>query len=348
MKQWLLFLPPLFFLAQLSAQTTISSDNTEKGVALEVTTLPSARLPITDSYAKAVIDTFLSPGLQLACGASPSIFSPTGSAGYVTGTNQFFDITKGQRIEFPANFTFNVTEVLAAFVVDSLADATDLLDDIKIVAKVYRDDGELDADDFLGDSDSIRLGDLGLSGSTFSFTYLPFSTPVNVVDASSIIVSIDLINVYRVSPGTAGHIGIVSTGSGCGSGTNAFESFIDTSGVERFFTIADNWGGLNIELYMGAVIDREPLTSTRTPQADYNTIVSPNPATDRVQLRFSALGGSTPRAKLLSADGRQVRQAELNPTATDLAWNLRDLPAGLYLYQLAGSAGVQTGKLIVK
>jgi hypothetical protein len=348
MKQFL----PLFFFAiclsfSASAQRTITPGTANKpaiGSANHTIVFPEIG-PLL-SGEKGIIDTFLAPAFDQNCALTPSIIG-TAEGGFVTGTNGYIDIAKLQRINFPESYDFDLTTISAALILDSIASTDNLLDDVMIVAKVYADTDNGSVGEFLGDSDSIRIGDLGLTDSTINFINFPFSTPVAFAATESIIVGIDFINVYLVDEG---NVGIISTESGCGDGTNAFDVFLDDDNNEVFTTIYDTWDMLNIEMYMNVVIDREPAVATRTPVANYSATAFPNPASEQLNISFNTTGNSQMAASLISADGRILREQTVAPGASlrSASFDVSALPAGVYLYQITGPSGVETGRVIIR
>ncbi len=346
MKQFLLlFCCCLTFC--ISAQRTILPGSSSKMLTTTDTNnhiyFPSISSLVSEE--KGIIDTVLAPVFEQNCAQNPAIFV-TDRGGFVTGTNGFFDIAKLQRIIFPESYSFDLTTVRAALILDSIASTDNLLDDVKIVAKAYTDNEDGTVGDFLGDSDSIRIGDLNLNDSTFAFIDFPFSTPLAFSSTESIIVGVDFINVYDVSEG---HIGIISTNSFCGNGTNAFDVFLDTLGNEVYVDFFTSWTMLNIEMYVSVVIDRE-VVATRNPVADYGTLASPNPAFEQLTVSFTSPNSDEMTASLISATGRVLHRQKVASGSgiRSVHWDVGELPTGLYLYQVSGPDGVETGRVIIR
>jgi len=346
MKQFLLLILCCLSLA-VSAQRALLPGSSERAEALSPELVTKfANIPPVVSRQKAIIDTFFAPVFENTCALSPGIIGTT-EGGFVTGSNGFGDLAKLQRINFPEPYNFELITVSAALFLDSVATFTNNLDDVMIVAKAYADNDDGTVGEFLGDSDSLRIGDLGLTNSTFSFIDFNFSTPVAFFDTESIIVGIDF---RQINSSPDGNLGIISTDEGCGDGTNAFDVFFNQEGNIVFPNFFDSWDGLNIEMYINVVIDREPAVATRNPLANYGASVAPNPARDQLTITFNAPGNERMTASLLTTNGRVVRKRAVAPgvgTRT-VNWNVDELPAGVYLYQISGPAGVETGRVIVR
>ncbi|MEM9528198.1 MAG: T9SS type A sorting domain-containing protein, partial [Bacteroidota bacterium] len=289
-----------------------------------------------------VPDTVFPATLDLDCASQATAFfsDTSGTLGYLFGSNQFGDVEKLQRITLSETQSFEVTDVFVAFAV-----ADEEVLDRKIVVNIYSDLNESGSIAPLGASDSIAVRDLSIGEGSAFFTQFPFSNPVQITDASSFLVSVDVADVYNAS---TGNIGIFHTEPDCGSGENALEIFPTDMGF-GFNTILANWN-LNAEMFVGAIIDVEgDPTSTRNLSADYQVQLSPNPTDDKVQLNFTSDAAKI-TTRLFSTSGQLLRE-QVVPTVAgsgQVDWDLSDLPSGLYLYRLEGPAGVQSGKVMVR
>jgi hypothetical protein len=302
----------------------------------------------SDWSKSAVLDTVFAPALSLECANAPTIFNSDNS-GYVTGTNGYGDLEKLQRIELPEATNFSVNSALVAFLIPDSTFTSRALDSQKVVVNVYTD---LNADgsfgDFVGASDTVLVIDLALDTTGFFFSDSPFSTPAALTDASSFILGINLTDLYRSE--VRGDLGIVSTNAGCGDGNNAFEFFFNNMGGLSFNTINANWGGLDIEMLVGATIDRDPFTSVRTPLTDFSATAFPNPADVQLSIQFQAPVAGNYVTNLLSPNGQIVRTQSTEALRGNAAVTLPvvDLPAGVYLFQVQGTTGVQTGRVVIR
>jgi len=346
MKQFLLFsLLTLCTLPSLFGQEIPREQRTaEAATSLSAPQYDEASTFRTVSWDKSVvIDTLLPPIFSELCADTISVLIvDTPQIGFINGTNSFFDLQKLQRITLSEATGFTINEAIVAFAV---ADST--VSDREVRVTVYEDlGGDNPLGNFLGISDFLLVDQLATGG---NFTTFRFSDPVRVNNASAVILGVELVDVYlddRDSLDYVGNVAVFSTSDGCGDGNNAFEIFPTDEG-NRYNSIQANYG-LDLEFAIGAIIDRDPFVATRTPLADYGTTVSPNPATDDFRLTFARAGNQALTASLLSTDGRVLRTQAVNTAARTVRWSVADLPAGLYLYQVAGAKGVETGRVMVR
>lgn len=295
------------------------------------------------SAAKAVVDTVYPDILSDTCARTALAFGITDVDGFVTGSNGYGDIAKIQRFSYFSDEPVAITAVGVAF-----AGFDEAIADTYLRAFAFND---LQADSsfgaFLGESDSLRVGDIKLPSNQIQFTYFTFSEPI-IVENDSFLIGIDFTETYDAEE--EGFVGIYHTRQGCGDGRNAFELFPTQTGGLGFATLFDNWGDLNIELFMSVVIDTDLNTATRPPVADYSASVSPNPAGSLATVRFLTNDSGTYSATLTDLTGRQLRYTPVPRTGhtATVEWPVGDLPAGLYLYHIDGPAGRQSGKLMVQ
>ena len=263
--------------------------------------------------------------------------------GFVTGTNENGDIAKIQRLIFPGEDRYEVTEVGVAFAV-----ADDTLADFVVSARIYND---LISDTIIGEllatSDSVRVGDILLPDSLIRFTTFTFPTPP-IVERDSFWVYIDLSNIGEAPPG--GNVGIFSTIDGCGDGNNVIER-ATASGI--YVPLNQRWqtsdtSFLNVEMFVYAIVDPDLTISTRNPIANYELTASPNPTSDRLTIQFSTQTAARYRASITDLQGRQLRATTFQQFGAQAQFDLSlaDLPAGLYLYHIDGPQGRQSGKVV--
>lgn len=310
--------------------------------------LPASSFALPDEFNKQLIaDTLLPTIFNSPCAVIDSLqlFGINQITGFVMGSNGYFDFEKIQRITLPEPTSLSISSV---FFFVGAVDSTIL--NQKIVANIYTDlntDGSFG--DFLGASDTLLIGDFSgnLSPGSIGFSQLNFSTPVALESATSFMVGIDVSDVYN-SP-SAGDIGFAHTDEGCGDGNNVIEIFPTDNGL-AFNTIFANWQGLNIELLVGVIVDRDPFTSVRTPNVDFSANAFPNPADDQLTIQFQAPAAGKYTTKLVAPNGQVVRTQTIdaNRGSTNTSLLVADLPAGIYLFQVQGASGVQTGRVVIR
>lgn len=342
MKQTLLFILAVMASGFAIAQIAPGSTSAREFQAPPLTQVAPAINKYSNS--RAVADTIFPSTLSQEC-ANAVLFS-TAEDGFVFGTNEFLDIEKIQRISLEEPVNLTVSEVLVGF---AFADAA--LANKRVSVNIYN---ELDADGNLtaavGSSDTLTIAQTAVYDSTQFFTTFTFSTPVQLTDASSFLIGVDLFEVYFDEDGaldTLGNIGIFSTPDGCGDGTNVLEVF-PVEGGFAFNNVFANWQGLNAEMFVGAIVDRDPFTSTRTVNADYAAVAYPNPVEQDLTVSFSAPASGTYQIRIVSASGAVVANSTVNAVRGEnrADINAAELPAGVYLFQVEGQAGVQTGRFV--
>lgn len=348
MKQLVLFSLLLCLGLNLGAQDVVRAAAPQPRQATKNLELTGA-VTIAPPASRAVADTIFPAILADECANSPTLFlsDTSGTMGYVTGSNQFADFEKLQRVTLEEAVDVTVSEVVVAFAVveDSIANRP-------IVVNIYTD---LNADGSFGTlagaSDTLLVADLQTSDSSLVFTRFPFSNPAVLEGVSSFLISVDVSGVY-FDPATGdfdpkGNVGIFSTDAGCGDGNNLYEIFPVDGGL-AFNSVFNNWGMLNIEMFVGAIIDRDPFTSTRTPNADFGATALPNPADDRLTITFTAPAAGDYRARILSSNGRVVSEQSVRAIGGEnrTEFSVADLPAGVYLYQVEGANGIQTARFV--
>ncbi|MBC6993479.1 T9SS type A sorting domain-containing protein [Neolewinella lacunae] len=76
----------------------------------------------------------------------------------------------------------------------------------------------------------------------------------------------------------------------------------------------------------------------------------PNPASERFNLQFEAPTAGDYLTRLVAPDGRVVREIKqtISGGSANVQWNIDGLASGVYLYQVSGNAGIQTGKVVIR
>ena len=286
----------------------------------------------------------LPPAGDLPCYEGEVTVQTIPDSGFVFGSNLFGDVIVGQRILNPGDGTLRVKAVEAAFEFPG-----ESADDVYLTALVLSDPG-LGGGEYrvLGESDSLRAGDLNISETDLLFSTFSFAEPV-VLDDESFFVAVDFSRAYATMPPP--FIGLLSTADDCGDGNNVI-IFTNNDQGEFVGTYADIYvENANREVYLEVIVDDSTTVGINTPRlADYRVEAFPNPTLNIFSLRFSAgQSNSQYTARLTDLSGRLLR--ETRPVATGgvqhrVDWSVADLPVGLYLYHIDGPEGRQSGKLV--
>lgn len=266
----------------------------------------------------------------------------TQDTGFVLGSNIYSDIAQLQRIVNTRSSSFEVNSVeVPVFLADSTAF------DIYLSAVIFSEVDENGVPgEFLGRSDSLRVGDFNrdTTGGLINFTEFVFSNPVPV-ENDSFLIGIDFSNAYSTT--SVEFIGLYGTPFGCGDGNNVVQASATNSGVV-FGTVAEYYGGANLEIPMYVAVENLTTSLGSPASADYRVQVSPNPTPDNLRLRFEAPTRGQYAVVLTDLTGRQLRSAVYPSTtqSVQVDWDISDLPTGLYLYHIDGPSGRQSGKVI--
>ena len=284
----------------------------------------------------------LPPAADLPCYEEGASTQTIPDSGFVFGSNLFGDVIVGQRIVNPSTGTYRVTAAAAGFEFPGEG-----ADDIFLTALIISDPGP-DGGEYtvLGESDSVRAGDLEVDEDDLLLTNFTFAQPV-VLSDQSFFVAIDFTRAYAIEPPP--YIGLLSTIENCGDGDNVI-IFTDDGQAESVATYREIYTD-DAELFFEVTVDDSLTTGILTPRlADYGIKSFPNPTLDAYTLRFTGQSAAAAySARLTDLSGRLLR--ETRPVVTGgvqhrVDWSLADLPAGLYLYHIDGPAGRQSGKLV--
>ncbi len=287
-------------------------------------------------------DVLLPPAADLPCFTAGSDPQRIPDTGFVFGSNLFGDVVVGQRIVNPNAGAFRITAVATAFEFPGEG-----ADDVYLTALVISDPGPDGGEyTFMGESDSIRAGDLRVSQTELLFTSFTFSEPILLNDAS-FFVAIDFSRAYATDPPP--YIGLLSTVPECGDGDNVI--IITDDGQSETVDTYKNIYADDAELFFEVTVDDSTTVGIGTPRlANYRVKAFPNPATKFYSLRFEApQSPSRYSAMLTDLAGRVLLKSEPRAGAGAqlvVDWSVADLAAGLYLYHIDGPEGRQSGKMI--
>ena len=307
-------------------------------------TLQQAKSVPVPSPAKAVTDTIFPAILSDTCfgnnGVAALIGNGTAFDGFVTGSNTYSDYVLLQRLTYKEAESYRVTDLITALFEINAED----IEDGYLAAIIYDDldaNGNLAAP--LAFSDTLNVDGIDFTALT-SFT---FSDPPTITD-TSFLIGIDFSGVYPAEADTTGFIGIAHTTQDCGDGTNALSIFPTPQGLQ-FDNIFETWDGLNVELFVGAVLDYTSSLDRGTAAADYRMSISPNPVASQLTVTFISPKLADYRGVLTDVNGREVRRQSISAAdgTNRFEWAVDHLPTGLYLFHLDGPDGRQSRKLMI-
>lgn len=258
--------------------------------------------------------------------------------GYLSGTNQFMDLVKAQRLEFTGSTEFYVIGAAAYF------DSVSVVGDSSVTAKVYgvMPDGSPGA--LLGTSVPVSASAIvPPSDTSVEFTLFGFPNQPLLTEAQ-FFVGIDFTHLYT-GMDTAG---LFSTMENCGDGSNTYELWSD--GVTWYsYTDTDGWN-LNVDLLIEAVVLFGDSVSTSADDfIKYRGLeiypATPNPANEYTVLNFGLDQDEEVKISIFDSQGKRLR--DLNAGRKNAGRNQEeiltyDLSPGTYFYRI----GTVNGSLI--
>ena len=268
------------------------------------------------------------------------IYEPGGGeTGYVAGTNSFLDKEKGVVLTYDQAEEFEVTEVVAYFFPPD--DAAILDRNLYAFVSEVNPDGS--PGDLIGESEPIAVADLNTEEGQVLPTLFSFSTPV-ALTSSTFFVSIDFTDIYSSD---SGDIGLWMTDDGCAANPNPSWELWDDDTWHNIED-ADSWG-LENEWLLGAVVSL--VASTRSPIADFEWNISPNPSSGLIQLNYELDEATELRMDVYSSLGQLSYSRELGLQVEGFGQSSIDLsalPKGLYHLKLTTPKGISTRNLLLE
>lgn len=273
------------------------------------------------SEEKAPNDT-LFPPVRPGCNDSIFIYIfPGGSngTGYVSGTNSWGDLEKGQA--FTATMDANVTDVIIP--------AVHVTGNGNYTAKVYAVINDTVIGAVLGQSAPTNL-------QTPNVYIVPITMPPSVANGSKFMVSVTV-------KANAGDTLVIPTSKfGCGN-RESFEMWDNN----QWYVMATVYGQ-DIDIILGAVLmDNASLKNVE----DFTTLVYPTPAEDIVTLSAGIREAGNYTLHIYNAHGALVEARNLgmlSPGSFIATLEISNYAAGLYTYRIFSSEAISTGRLVKK
>lgn len=275
------------------------------------------------------------------CGQFVNFFGVTDGWGYVSGTNNFGDLEKAQRFNFPGADNYFASEV-AVYFNDAKA-----VGDGEVSVKLYEVDNDGSPGALLGTSNPLKVSELVVSEQDVFPTIFTFAEPVQL-NGSQFFASVDLSNLYA----TQDTVGIFNTNEGCGDGSSTWELFSD--GNNWFPFSSDNSWGVNVDLFIFVVLelnisdvnDLSPEEAGLHLKAAY-----PNPANNNITLDFSLDQKENISIDIYRANGQLVKRHNLGSRYQGNhreVLPLHELSDGVYFYAFSTTKVRVLKKFIVQ
>lgn len=283
-----------------------------------------------------VLDTVYGSAFSETCGSTVTVSNSSGW-GFISGTNDYIDLEKAQRITLGPG-TFTVQEVWAFFAYASQVNNGNLR------AKIYSATPGGSPAALLGVSEDIQVSDIdtsGISPTVFTFSTLP------TVTGNEIFVSIDISDLYA----TQDTVGLWMSPDGCGDGTDAYELWEDGTSWYSFDD-PSSWG-VETNLLIGVVVE-DGSVSTQSP-LEMNGLqlfpATPNPATDDIRIGYYLNDASKVQIQVYAQDGRVVHSVNKglqSPGQFTETLRIGQLPVGVYTYGVTTDKAQLMSKFVVK
>lgn len=284
------------------------------------------------------------PSVGDDCSRTVIPYGITDRWGYLSGTNEYLDLIKAQRLEFTGSAEFSVIGAAAYF------DSVSVVGDSSVTAKVYgvMPDGSPSA--LIGTSVPVSASALvPPSDTSVEFTLFGFPNPPFLTE-SQFFVGIDFSNLYS-GMDTAG---LFSTMAGCGDGSNTYELWSD--GVTWYsYTDTNSWV-LNLDLLIEAVVQfGDSMTTSANDYIRHRGLeiypATPNPANQFTVLNFGLDNDDEVKISIFDSQGKRLR--DLNVGRKNAGRNQEeiltyDLSPGTYFYRIGTGNGSLISTFIVQ
>lgn len=283
-------------------------------------------------------DTLTPSGVLSACDTLPSLFGIQDRWGFITGTNEFGDTEKAQRIDYFGAGRIELTDLSVLFA------PAGIINDGGISLKIYDVAGNGEPGELLQQSDPVKIS--GLPDFP-AFANFNFSTPV-VIPNNTFFASIDFSDLYN----TNDTLGIVHTNIDCGDGSNTWER--DAEG--NWFPLnAQNRWGIDVDLYMIAQVNVGPLTSIDVLPAIGEALtlypVFPNPVQEHFTLKYELADRQWLKLDVYHVNGQLMKTQLLGTRSKGLYQediDVSELANGLYFYTLTTRKGSLVKRFMIQ
>lgn len=309
---------------------TLAQQTNRNGIAQVIQSIKLKNFPLHNT--RAAFDTVYSNYVKNLIFETPLpncdevIVYSDGATGYAVGSNQFGDLEKMQK--FKATNIIGVYQTLGVF-----ADKVMVNPNTPVYSNIYAVDPVTHGPgDFIFVSDPTPMS--AIWGSLTNPSFSAFQFPMTIPVYDSFFVS------FTIPQGTGDKLVCAATQSGCYPGYQiAWERRADST-FKPFNNGTSGTWGLNIELFICPVVEIGNLGGVQQP-ASMNGITHyssyPNPATDRLHIKFGIDEPGKVSLLLYDLNGRLVREKDLGMMNAGIYENdvlLNEIPKGIYNYAI--------------
>lgn len=247
-----------------------------------------------------IMDTLYYPTFTDACGTNGEVETPSGTWGFVGGTNGFRDIEKAQRFDFTGSGTYTIQEAWVYFAQTIVRGGGGLL------VNIYSVNEETGAPTTLLRSSELLNINAVVLDTIPQPTIFSFAVP-EVLNATSFFLSVDFTEAYLAGDQAA----VFMTRDGCGDGSNSWERLSDN----RWLPINDSetWG-FNSDFFIAAVVEFDAISNTEESFVQKEELrlypAFPNPGKDQINFNYHLSQTTEVLIEIYTSDGKLVRRID--------------------------------------
>ncbi|MDH3652251.1 MAG: hypothetical protein OEQ53_21360, partial [Saprospiraceae bacterium] len=224
------------------------------------------------------MDVVLYPSASLSCSDSVSLFVPDNGWGFVSGTNNFMDLAKAQRLEFTSTDQFQILGGIVFFAI------ADVIGDGELKMNMHELDKSTGGPgDPITVSSPVKVSEINLPDSN-GVQPTAFAIPmadIPTVSQPSFYASVDFTDAYTKMD----TVGIFQTLPGCGLGEDTWEQFSNGT----WSSIRNSWMGLEADFIITALVEFDELSSAESFIGNGGLRIYPafpNPAKEKIILNY--------------------------------------------------------------
>ena len=288
------------------------------------------------------MDVVLYPSASLSCSDSLSLFVPNDGWGFVSGTNNFMDLAKAQRLEFTSTDQFQILGGVVFFAIAAVIGDGELKMDMYEVDKSTGGPG-----DPITVSSSVKVSEINLPDSN-GVQATAFAIPmadIPTVSQPSFYASVDFTDAYTKMD----TVGIFQTFPGCGVGEDTWEQFSDGT----WSSIRASWT-LEADFAITVLVEFDELSSDESFIGNGGLRIYPafpNPAKEKIVLNYEIEESGPVRIQILNAQGKLLDSTEnavVQSGKKQFEVSLTSLPTGNYFYLITTDQGSIGSRFVVQ
>ncbi|MFN3342890.1 MAG: T9SS type A sorting domain-containing protein [Flavobacteriales bacterium] len=320
----------------VASVATVSAQ--KSGNFTELISLPASAINVDRA-----IDTLEPASFSQTCFTSdmnPFTLYGAPTLGYVTGTNTYADMKKGQQYNIATGTT--VSGVIVQYYMTNASNPNISVTSHPVTSGVP-------AISPSATTGSVALGSLPVISGGIGFNNFTF--------ASAVAMSGDVVFAVNI-PSTAGDtLAVVSTKDNCAAAGDLSWELWDNSGAPTWSTLADNWqissgNPLNVDLAIYPIVNTPTGVYGLSKNGLAITAAYPNPANGLINLGYSLENASKVTIEIMDAMGRVINTIDLGTVVAGenrYIFDASNLAVGNYYYSIStGSSKLVNRFTVVK